>query len=51
MQPSIEKPKSQSQRLEPTGIAKPDTTCALMGTGPGLACQDDSGWVVGQFGN
>jgi len=46
----MEKPETQNGRLEPTGLAKPGKTCALTGTGPGLAQRDTEGQVFGWFG-
>jgi len=34
--------------LKPTGLAKPDITHGLRGTGTGLACQEAAGQVFGQ---
>jgi len=41
----------QNRTLEPTGLAKPGTTCGLRGMGPGLACQDSPGRISGRFWN
>jgi len=41
----------QNRTLEPTGLAKPGTTCGLTGTRPGLARQDSVGRVSGRFLN
>jgi hypothetical protein len=45
------KPETQNWRLEPTGLAKPGETHRVMGTGPGLACQESAGRVFGRFWN
>jgi hypothetical protein len=45
------KPKTQSQRLETTGLAKPGETRGLTGTGPGLARQHSAGRVIGRVWN
>jgi len=41
----------QSRRLDPTGLAKPDATCRLTGTGPGLDWWEAAGWVFGPVWN
>jgi hypothetical protein len=51
MQPEIETPENRNQRLQMTDLTKPGTTCRLTGTGPGLACQDPAGQVLGRFWN
>ena len=51
MQPEIEIPETQNQRLEPTGPAKAGKTHGLTGTGPGLAHQEAMGRVFGQVKN
>jgi hypothetical protein len=51
MRPYIEKPETQNQRLEPTGLAKPGKTIGLTGTGAGSARPDAAGRVFGWFGN
>jgi hypothetical protein len=45
------KPETQNRRLEPTGLAKPDETRGLTGTGPALARQESAGRVFGRFWN
>jgi hypothetical protein len=45
------KPKTQNQRLEPTGQAKTGATRRLMSTGPDLASQLSAGQVFGRVRN
>jgi hypothetical protein len=44
-------PKTQNQRLEQTGLAKPTKTPELTDIGAGLARQDVAGLVFEQFWN
>lgn len=41
----------RTHRLDPTGLATPGETPGLMGTGPGLDCQEAAGRVFGRFWN
>jgi hypothetical protein len=45
------KPKTQNQRLEPTGITRLGETRGLTVKGPGLARQESAGRVFGRFWN
>jgi len=49
MKPYIENRKNKNRRLKPMGHAKPGKTRQLTGRGPGLACKEAAGWVVGTF--
>ena len=41
----------QNRKLEPTGLAKPSETPRLMGTGPGLNCEESADWGFGWLWN
>jgi len=51
MPPEVEKPANVIPRLEPTGLAKPSTTCGFLGTGMGLAPQEAEGRAFGRAWN
>jgi len=45
------KPKTKHRRFDPMGLAKPGETRGLIGTGPGLACQESAGQAFGRVWN